>query len=55
MKLFIHGEENNIPGSISYADTLGGTFQYSSEVYFRFGGDTNNYYEYRQPVFAGLE
>ena len=53
MKLFIHGEENNIPGSISYADTLGGTFQYSSEVYFRFGGDTNNYYEYRQPVFAG--
>jgi cell surface protein SprA len=53
MKLFIHGEDNNIPGSISYADTLGGTFQYSSEVYFRFGGDTNNYYEYRQPVFAG--
>ncbi len=53
MKLFIHGEENNIPGSISYADTLAGTYQYSSEVYFRFGGDTNNYYEYRQPVFAG--
>ena len=22
-------------------------------IYFRFGGDTNNYYEYRQPVFAG--
>ncbi|MFZ1518001.1 MAG: cell surface protein SprA [Ignavibacteriaceae bacterium] len=53
MKLFIHGEERNIPGSISYADTLAGTYQYSSEVYFRFGGDTNNYYEYRQPVFAG--
>ncbi len=53
MKLFIHGDENNTQGSISYADTLGGTFQYSSEVYFRFGGDTNNYYEYRQPVFAG--
>lgn len=53
MKLFIHGESKNISGSISYADTLGGSFQYSSEVYFRFGGDTNNYYEYRQPVFAG--
>lgn len=53
MKLFIHGEANNISGSISYVDTLNGAFQYSSEVYFRFGGDTNNYYEYRQPVFAG--
>ena len=52
MKLFIHGDTNNESGSISYADTLGGTFQYSSEVYFRFGGDTNNYYEYRQPVFG---
>jgi cell surface protein SprA len=53
MKLFIHGDENNTSGRISYADTLNGTFKYSSEVYFRFGGDTNNYYEYRQPVFAG--
>ena len=51
MKLFIHGDKNNTQGSISYADTLNGVFQYSSEVYFRFGGDTNNYYEYRQPVF----
>jgi hypothetical protein len=54
MKLFIHGERD-LDGtlgssSIAYADTLGGTYQYSSEVYFRFGGDTNNYYEYRQPV-----
>ncbi len=53
MKLFIHGDKNNFPGRISYADTLGGTYQHSSEVYFRFGGDTNNYYEYRQPVFPG--
>lgn len=49
MKLFIHGDKNNTPGSISYSDTLGG-FNYSAEVYFRFGTDTNNYYEYRQPV-----
>lgn len=50
MKLFVHGDLNDIPGSISYSDTLGGQRQYSTEVYFRFGGDTNNYYEYRQPV-----
>ena len=54
MKLFIHGERD-LDGtlgssSIAYSDTLNGTYQYSSEVYFRFGGDTNNYYEYRQPV-----
>ncbi len=49
MKLFIHGDTDVSPGSVS--DTSGGT--YSSEVYFRFGGDTNNFYEYRQPVRAG--
>jgi cell surface protein SprA len=49
MKLFIHGEMNNAPGSISYFD---GT-EYSADVYFRFGGDSNNYYEYRQPVLPG--
>ena len=53
MKLFIHGDNNNFPGSISYNDTLNGDYNYSSEVYFRFGGDTNNYYEYRQPVLPG--
>lgn len=51
MKLFIHGDLNELPGSLSYRDVSTG--QYSSEVYFRFGGDTNNYYEYRQPVQAG--
>lgn len=53
MKLFIHGDEHNYSGSISYNDTLGGSYNYSSEVYFRFGSDTNNYYEYRQPVLPG--
>lgn len=53
MKLFVHGDENNSPGSISYSNTYGGAYNYSSEVYFRFGGDTNNYYEYRQPVLPG--
>ena len=49
MKLFIHGDENPMPGSLSYSTN--GT--YASEVYFRFGADTNNYYEYRQPVLPG--
>ncbi|MCJ7553108.1 MAG: cell surface protein SprA [Ignavibacteriaceae bacterium] len=51
MKLFIHGDGNNGPGSVSYTDISTG--RYSAEVYFRFGGDTNHYYEYRQPVDAG--
>ncbi len=53
MKLFIHGDENNIPGSISYNDTLAQEYKYSAEVFFRFGTDTNNYYEYRKPILPG--
>ena len=49
MKLFIHGDEQQSTGSLS--DTLNG--KYASQVYFRFGTDTNNYYEYRQPVLPG--
>ncbi len=48
MKLFIHGDET--PGA-SVSDTSGG--KYTSQVYFRFGSDTNNFYEYRQPVKPG--
>jgi len=51
MKLFIHGDQNAVPGSVSYTDI--NTGEYSAEVYFRFGGDTNHYYEYRQPVEPG--
>ena len=49
MKLFVHGDTHDGPGSVS--DTTGGT--YAADVYFRFGGDTNNFYEYRQPVTPG--
>ncbi|MCF8241597.1 MAG: cell surface protein SprA [Melioribacteraceae bacterium] len=49
MKLFIHGPLDNHPGSISnYVDET----NYSSEIYFRFGTDSSNFYEYRQPVKA---
>lgn len=48
MKLFIRGDKNYaLPTSISYyQDSL----NYGAEVYFRFGSDKNNYYEYRQPL-----
>lgn len=49
MKLFVHGEQNTMSGSLT--DTMSG--RYASEVFFRFGADTNNYYEYRQPVLPG--
>lgn len=48
MKLFIHGDLDSIsPGSVSY---YRGPTNYSSEVYMRFGSDSLNFYEYRQPV-----
>ncbi|MEO8231522.1 MAG: cell surface protein SprA [Ignavibacteriota bacterium] len=50
MKLFLHGDKDDGIGSISHVDSVNGIQYYSAEVYFRFGGDTNNYYEYRQPV-----
>ncbi len=54
MKLFVHGDANyNSSSSISYRDPLTG--EYSTEVFFRFGTDTSNYYEYRQPVVYNLE
>lgn len=50
MKLFLRGDQNDLPGSISYYQNAG---DYGSEVYFRFGTDTSNFYEYRQPVTKG--
>ncbi len=51
MKLFVHGDANDAdPNSISHYDP---DYGYNAEVYFRFGSDSLNYYEYRQPVQAG--
>ena len=52
MKLFIHGDSSQAPGSVAYQYQQG---IFSSEFYFRFGTDTNNYYEYRQPVQSGWQ
>lgn len=46
MKLFVHGDVN---GKIAYSDES----QNPAKVYFRFGTDSNNYYEYRQPIIKG--
>ncbi len=51
MKLFIHGDVDTSLGSVSYVDPTTG--KHASEVFFRFGTDTSNYYEYRQPVASG--
>ncbi len=50
MKFFVHGDENDLPGSVSYYEDEN---NHASEVYFRFGSDSLNFYEYRQPVRAG--
>lgn len=50
MKLFIHGDENTSAVNPISVDTS--QKNYNAEVYFRFGSDTNNFYEYRQPVKA---
>jgi cell surface protein SprA len=52
MKFFVHGDLQDVPGSVSYYD-LGDPNNYGSEVYLRFGSDSTNFYEYRQPVRAG--
>ncbi len=51
MKLFIHAPTSgSLPSSIAYYNVSDGDTNYNSDVYFRFGSDTNNYYEYRQPL-----
>ncbi len=51
MKLFIHGDDKPNSFSDNISDTSSGS--YTSEVYLKFGTDSSNYYEYRQPVKPG--
>lgn len=49
MKFFIHGDLKDHSGSVShFVDNN----NYATEVYVRFGSDSLNFYEYRQPVKA---
>ena len=52
MKLFVHGDFNDTPGSISFYEDEN---NYSTDLYFRFGADSTNYYEYIRPTKAGWE
>ncbi|MBN2570738.1 MAG: cell surface protein SprA [Ignavibacteriales bacterium] len=48
MKFFIHGDPYDYdPTSVSFYENDN---NYGAEVYFQFGADSNNFYEYRQPV-----
>jgi len=49
MKLFVHGDETAEANISDFRDE----YNYAAEVYYRFGSDSNNYYEYRQPVQKG--
>jgi len=49
MKLFVHGDLLDAEGTLSYYKNEN---NFGAEMYFRFGTDTANYYEYRQPVKA---
>lgn len=48
MKLFMHGDKPG-PGSLTTSN-LADSAEIASEVYFRFGSDSLNYYEYSMPL-----
>jgi cell surface protein SprA len=52
MKLFVHGDLDTSNGSISYYKN---EKDYATDLYFRFGADSTNYYEYIRPTKAGWE
>jgi cell surface protein SprA len=50
MKMFVHGDEK--PGSrLRFRDTT----DYDLEIFLRFGSDSLNYYEYREPIRPGWD
>jgi hypothetical protein len=48
MKMFIHGDER-----VGFAPRFVDTTNYDIDLFFRFGTDSLNYYEYREPVHEG--
>lgn len=52
MKLFVHGDLDDSYGQISYYEDEN---NYATDLYFRFGADSTNYYEYIRPTKAGWE
>lgn len=52
MKLFVHGDLDSSKGSISYYN-YDDPDDYATDLYFRFGSDSTNYYEYIRPTKPG--
>ena len=57
MRMYVHGDELPMPDGVSYGRPSGGSNPedsvYNAQLYFRFGADTTNFYEYRMPVQPG--
>jgi hypothetical protein len=51
LRLFVHGDKNGING-VSLPIENASTVQSPITFFFRFGADSNNYYEIREPLFA---
>jgi len=53
MKMFVHGDkgDKNIANRMQYVDLN----NYDLELFFRFGSDSLNYYEYRAPIRPGWD
>jgi len=52
MKLFFHGDLNQQDNSVSYYQAPD---NYNTRIYFRFGEDTTNFYEYSLPLKSGWQ
>jgi cell surface protein SprA len=52
MKLFVHGDIDESQGQISHYVNEN---DHATDLYFRFGADSTNYYEYIRPTKAGWE
>ncbi len=52
MKLFVHGDLDSSVNSVSYYEDEN---NYNTDLFFRFGSDSTNYYEYIRPTRAGWE
>jgi len=50
MKMFVHGDDRPMT-YMNYVDTT----NYDVELFFRFGSDSGNYYEYRSPIRPGWD
>lgn len=57
IKMYVHGDELPSVSSVSYGRAVNGKIAsdsiYNAQIYFRFGADTLNFYEYRMPVEPG--